>query len=372
MAISATARSPHANEAKPSAGARLRSLDVFRGLTVAFMILVNNAGNWEHVYAPLRHAKWHGWTPTDLVFPFFLWIVGVSMTLSFARRISQGADRGELFRHALRRGVLIFLIGFAFAIVPKFDWEHVRIMGVLQRIGLCYILGSAVYLFLNRTGQVVVTVGLIAGYWALMLLYPVPGAGAGVLEPEKNFAHWFDSFFLEGHYYAGSKTWDPEGLASTFPATANVLLGALAGTLLRAGRIRQLGTLGAALAIGGLLADASFPINKPIWSSSYVLLTCGLATLLFLALRFVIDGRGLTSWALPFERMGMNALILYVGSGILARVLSLSGAHASLWTSVYSRVTPLEFGSMLFALSEVVIFLLLGWWLWSRRIFVKL
>ncbi|MCS6897440.1 MAG: heparan-alpha-glucosaminide N-acetyltransferase domain-containing protein, partial [Nitrospira sp.] len=260
---------------------RVASLDVFRGLTVAFMILVNNPGSEQFVYPPLRHADWHGWTPTDLVFPFFLWIAGLSMTFSFDRRIQQGASRTVLWQHAVRRGMLIFLIGFLLNLLPNFDWEHVRIMGVLQRIGLCFILGASIYLAAGVRGQIAATAALLAGYWALMTFVSVPGYGPGVLEKEGNFAQFFDQKFLAGHMWSKSKTWDPEGILSTFPATANVLLGALAGHLLRRGSLGQLAGFGFLLTLAGQLWGIRFPINKPLWTSSYALFTSGLAALFF-------------------------------------------------------------------------------------------
>jgi predicted acyltransferase len=336
------------------------------------MILVNNPGSGEFVYPPLRHADWHGWTPTDLVFPFFLWIVGVSMTLSFDRRIEQGADRAVLWRHVLRRGALIFLIGFLLNLVPKFDFENVRIMGVLQRIGLCYILGATIYLFTGLRGQIAATAGLLVGYWALMTFAPVPGYGAGVLEKEGNFAQYFDSKFLSGHMWAVSKTWDPEGLLSTFPATANVLLGALAGHLLRAGRVREMALAGLALASAGLLWSNWFPINKPLWTSSYALFTCGLATIGYLGVRWAVDVKGVRRPFQPFEILGMNALVAFVGSGIAARILTITGAHRWLWDHVYTAIASPVNASLLYALSLVLLFILISRWMWSRKIFVKL
>ncbi len=351
---------------------RLASLDVFRGLTVAFMILVNNPGSGKDAYGVLKHAPWHGWTPTDLVFPFFLFIVGVAMTFSFAARVEQGADKSKLFQHALRRGAIIFLIGFLFNLIPKFDFQHVRILGVLQRIGLCYILASAIYLTTSTRGQILWIAGILAGYWAAMTLVPVPGYGPGVLQPEGNLEQYIDQLVMSGHLYSGTKIFDPEGILSTFPAVCNVLLGALAGTLLRAKRMADIPLLGAGLAISGMVIDGWFPINKMIWTSSYVLFTCGLASMMLWLCWYVVDVRG---WRTPFrlmEMVGMNALALYVASGILARILNLSGAHAWLWPNVYSRLASPPNASLLFSLTEVALLTLLGWWMHSRKIFLRL
>lgn len=345
---------------------------MFRGLTVAFMILVNNPGSGEFVYAPLRHADWHGWTPTDLVFPFFLWIVGLSMTLSFDRRVQQGADRTVLWLHALRRGVLIFLIGFLLNLAPKFDWEHVRIMGVLQRIGLCYVLGAAIYLSTGVRGQIAAVVALLIGYWSLMTLAPVPGFGVGVLEKEGNFAQFIDQKILGGHMWAESKTWDPEGILSTFPATANVLLGALAGHVLRSGSLRDLAVFGFLIAMAGKIWGIWFPINKPLWTSSYALFTSGLAAFAYAGIRWLVDVKDVRRPFQPFEILGMNALVAFVGSGVAARLLSTTGAHRWLWDHVYTAIASPVNASLLYALSLVLLFVLISRWMWSRKIFIKL
>lgn len=352
---------------------RLVSLDVFRGATVAFMILVNNPGSGEFVYSPLRHAKWHGWTPTDLVFPFFLWIVGVAMTLSFATRLERGADRMTLWKHAMRRGAMIFLIGFLLNLIPSFDFEHVRVLGVLQRIGLCYMIGSTIYLFTPVRGQIAAIVILLVGYWALMIYYPVPGYGPGLIdEKEGNFAQWIDSKLLAGHMWASARTWDPEGIPSTFPAVCNVLLGAMAGYLLRKKQMIQLIPLGIGLAVAGQLWSLTFAINKQLWTSSFVLWTCGLASIVFYLVWWVVDEMGWRAWAKPFEFLGMNALAAYVGSGLLAKTLSITGAHRWLWDHFYSAIASPINASFLFAFSEVLFFVVLCWWLWQRKIFIRL
>lgn len=337
------------------------------------MILVNNPGSWQFVYSPLRHAQWHGCTPTDLVFPFFLWIVGVAMTLSFAKRIERGDDKMLLWRHALRRGALIFLIGLVLNLLPKFDFENVRILGVLQRIGLCYMIGATIYLFTSIRGQIAAIVILLVGYWALMMYFPVPGYGPGLVDQkEGNFAQWIDSKLLAGHMWASSKTWDPEGIPSTFPAVCNVLLGGLIGHLLRIGKTNALPPIGIILIAFGQLWGAIFPINKQLWTSSFVLWTCGMATLVFYLLWWVIDVKGWRSWAKPFEILGMNALVAYIGSGILAKILSMTGAHKWLYDHFYSLIASPINASLLFALTEVLIFILLAWWMWQRKIFVRL
>ncbi|MGH9680510.1 MAG: acyltransferase family protein, partial [Candidatus Acidiferrales bacterium] len=256
---------------------RVVSLDVLRGLKIAAMILVNDPGSWSHVYAPLEHADWNGWTPTDLVFPAFLIIVGVSMALSFASRASRGATRRTLAVHIARRSALIFGIGLFLNGFPSFDFTTIRIMGVLQRIAVCYLAAGLFYLLLIRRkvepdsaaparSRAAVIAGavvfLLVGYWALMNFVPVPGIGAGHLGKSDNLGAYVDRALLGGHLWAESETWDPEGLLSTIPAIATLLIGVLAGEWLRSdrsGRRKALGFAGAgaALLLAGRLLDPS-------------------------------------------------------------------------------------------------------------------
>ncbi|MDQ6678225.1 MAG: heparan-alpha-glucosaminide N-acetyltransferase domain-containing protein, partial [Acidobacteriota bacterium] len=215
---------------------RLTSLDAFRGATIASMILVNNPGSWEHVYQQLEHSAWNGWTFTDLVFPFFLWMVGVSMTLSFSKRREQQHGRTKLLIHATRRSVLIFLIALLLNAFPFFSFQYVRIPGVLQRIAVCYLIASVIYLFTSTRGIVISILVLLTGYWMLMTLYPVPGYGPGVLTRDGNFAKYIDGMVLTGHMWQQTRTWDPEGVVSTIPAIATTLFGILTGVFLRTGR----------------------------------------------------------------------------------------------------------------------------------------
>ncbi|HYZ84192.1 MAG TPA: heparan-alpha-glucosaminide N-acetyltransferase domain-containing protein, partial [Bryobacteraceae bacterium] len=231
----AAVRSPQAiaSSESPVAAQRLLSLDVFRGGTIAAMILVNNPGTWTAVYPPLEHAAWHGWTFTDLVFPFFLWMVGVSVTFSFAKRIANGDDKRRLWVHVLRRSFLIFAIGLLLNLIPYFRFDTVRIPGVLQRIGICYLVAASIFLFSNARQRIGWTIALLSSYWLLMMYYPVPGVGAGNLSEEANFAKYVDGLILQGHMWAQSRTWDPEGIISTLPAIATVLFGIFAGEILR-------------------------------------------------------------------------------------------------------------------------------------------
>jgi predicted acyltransferase len=308
--------------------ARLLSLDALRGITVAAMVLVNNPGTWRAVYPPLRHADWHGWTPTDLVFPFFLFIVGVSIPLSLSRRAGEGRERPVLAR-VLRRSAVIFLLGIVLNGFPWFDWATLRIPGVLQRIALCYLAAALIYLATGWRGQAWAAAGLLLGYWALMTLVPVPGYGAGDLGKAGSLAAYIDRTLLgSAHLWQQAKVYDPEGLLSTLPAIATTLLGVLAGGWVAAGRSPK--AVAAGLAVAGLAAAVLgagwglwFPINKALWTSSYALFTAGLAAVTLSGCFWLVEARGFRRWAWPFAWFGVNALALFFLSTLAAKVLLL-------------------------------------------------
>ena len=372
----------------PSAPGRLLSLDVFRGITVAGMLLVNNPGSWSHVYDPLEHAKWHGWTPTDLIFPFFLFIVGVAMAFSFGGQLERGAARGALMRKAAKRSAILFALGLALAAFPYYtlDLAQLRIPGVLQRIGLCFLLASGLVLFTGPRAQGVATAVLLLGYWAVMMLVPVPGFGAGDLSPEGNVAAWVDRSVLgTDHLWASAKTWDPEGLLSTLPAVATVLLGVFAGRWICGERTpaeRAVGMFlaGNALVVLGLAWGQVFPINKNLWTSSYVVLTAGLALHFLATCYWLVDVRGWRRPARPFVLFGVNAIAAFFLSGIFARVLNLvkvgGGAEpVALKTWIYetafaSWLPPLN-ASLAFALCFVALWTGIMAGFYRRGIFIK-
>lgn len=369
---------------EPGAG-RLGSLDAFRGLAIAGMILVNNPGSWSHVYPPLAHAAWHGWTPTDLVFPFFLFIVGAVIPFSFSRRLRAGHGRVDLFRHVARRSAVLFLLGLGLTGFPAYDLSEIRIMGVLQRIAVVYLVAAGLYLALGRAGRAVATGALLLGYWALMTLVPVPGFGPGDLSPEGNLAGWLDRILLEGHLWGPSSHWgDPEGLLSTLPAVGTALLGIFTGEWLRSGyaakaKARGLLLAGVPAVAAGWLWGLAFPVNKQLWTSSYVLLTAGIGLLLLAALYWAIDVRGWTRWAKPLVVYGMNAITVFVASSLMARILVLirvgEGDGVPLKTWIYetlfrSWAGPLN-GSLAFAVTYVLLWLAAMWVLYRKRIFLK-
>ncbi len=370
-----------------SAG-RLVSLDAFRGATIAGMILVNNPGSWSYVYAPLRHAEWHGWTPTDLIFPFFLFIVGVAMPISFGKRLSRGDSRRELMKHVVRRSAILFGLGLFMALFPTFShWGTLRIMGVLQRIGVVYLIASFLYLALNQRGRWAAVAALLLGYWALMTLVPVPGFGAGNLSAEGNLGAFLDRLILGQNHLWRQDPWDPEGLFSTLPAVATTLLGIFTGEWLRSDRGGMQKVRGLLLAavvgiVAGLLWHQLFPINKNLWTSSYVVFTAGMALLIFGLFYWAIDVRGWRAWSKPFVVYGMNAIAVFVASGLLTRTLTRwrvpieGGETTSAYTWIYQNVFaswagPLN-GSLAFAISYILFWLAIIWILYWRRIFIKI
>jgi predicted acyltransferase len=317
------------------------SLDVFRGATIAAMMLVNNPGSWDHVYEQLDHAEWNGWTFTDVIFPFFLWIVGVAIPLSTTRRLERGETRQTLFLHAVRRAVIIFSLGlflafFSYTIDGSYGraggfspWfqemaANVRISGVLQRIAICYLIAFVIYLCGSWRAQIAWLIGLLAGYWLIMKLAPVPGHGAGVLTKEGNLSAYVDGIVLGKHTWHGAP-WDPEGVVSTIPAIATCLFGILTGQLLQMKRSVEQKTgwlfvAGNLLMLAGAIMNIWLPINKNLWTSTYSVFMAGLAMNVFAVLYWLVDVKGYQRWAKPFAIYGMNAITVFMLSGVLGRI----------------------------------------------------
>ena len=365
-------------------GPRLASLDAFRGLTIAGMILVNDPGSWQFVYPLLRHAEWHGWTPTDLVFPFFVFIVGVAIPLTLSRKKEEGVGKGDLYLKIFRRSVLIFALGMVLRLIPRFDFAAVRIPGVLQRIALCYLFAALLYLHSGSKGRIVCAVLILAGYWAVMKLVPVPGYGAGVLDYQGNLASYIDFRFLAGHLY--EPAFDPEGILSTFPAIVTAVLGTLTGDWLRTNRRLATKTLGLfAAGVGmtalGLALHPYFPINKQLWTSTFVIFTAGAALLLLALFYFLIDNRGWKRWATPFFIFGTNAIAAYVGSILMVKLFALlkvssGGEKINLLVWVYQHMfVPWAGslnGSLAYAVCYVLLWLALMTPLYRKKIFIRI
>jgi predicted acyltransferase len=336
---------------------RLVSLDAFRGAIIALMVIVNTPGDSSHTYAPLKHAEWHGWTPTDVVFPSFLWIVGVALTLSLAKRVAAGVPRSRLFLQVLRRAAILYALGLFLYGFPWFDLSTLRVLGVLQRIAICYTIAAAIYLTTSIRGQIVWIAGLLASYWMLMTLVPVPGYGAARLDVEGNFAHYVDRIVLGSHNYIETKTWDPEGIVSTLPAIATALFGVMAGQILRlrrelAERTTWLFLAGTLLLAAGLVADHWMPINKKLWTSSFALFMAGLDFLALATSVWLVDGLGWRRPVRPFVVLGMNAIAVYMASELIEGTLSTFHAHGPLYSAVFAPLPLSPYNtSLLYALA---------------------
>lgn len=388
------------------------SLDVFRGMTVAGMLLVNNPGSWSAIYEPLEHAPWNGWTPTDLVFPFFLFIVGITTELSLRVRRARGDDERAILKQILRRGSLIFLFGLVLAAFPYFTWtdipgnlspsfldrvvyrvEHLRILGVLQRIGLAYLCGALLTFRTNWKQQLAIIAVLLFGYWALMTLVPVPDTGVAgrfVLDkPDQLLSAWLDRTVLGlNHLWSGAKTWDPEGLLSTMPAIGTMMLGTFAGRWIGETerplneRLAGLFAVGALTMMFGMIWNWGFPINKSIWTSSYVLFTAGMGAIALATCMWIIDVKGWRRWTFPFVVYGMNPMLAFLGSGLMARITSTIwqvdagngtriSAQGLLYQQIFAPLLPPRDASLLYALCFVTLWFVILWGALKRGIVLK-
>ena len=378
-----------------AAPTRLLSLDVFRGLTIAGMLLVNDPGSWGAIYPPLEHSAWNGWTPTDVIFPFFLFIVGVTTHLSLTSRRAHGATDREIVLQILRRGGIIILLGWLMAGFPYYPLTRIteiRFGGVLPRIGVCYILGASLTMKTTLKQQVVILAVLLYGYWFLQTLVPVPGyheIGALLLNrPEATLSAWLDRTVLGlPHLWVGSKTWDPEGILSTVPAIGTVILGVFTGRWLTKKdmpieeRLNGIFVVGAIAMVVGMMWNWSFPINKSLWTSSYVMFTGGMAAIALAASVWIIDVKGVRRGTKPFVIYGMNPILAYVGSGVMARIIyslimvSYGGKTVPLETAIYeaafaSWLSPRN-ASLGFAVCVVLFWLGILTVLYRRKIFLK-
>jgi predicted acyltransferase len=405
-----------ASTTTPGRPARLVAVDAFRGLTVAGMLLVNDPGSWGHIFPPLAHAAWNGWTPADLIFPFFLFIVGITTHLSLSARRARGDDDRAILRQILRRGTMIVVIGLLLSWFPFFSWGpipgttdpvfivrmldrllHVRIPGILQRIGVVYLACGFLTWRTSVRTQLVAVAAILVGYWVLLTLITVPDSGlAGWMvldKPSATLAAWVDRALLDwtssgwgNHIWAETKTWDPEGLLSTLPAVATALLGALAGQWLArsrplAERLNWLFAVGAIVATVGCVWGWVFPINKNLWTSSFVLLTAGLAALALGVCIWLIDELNIRRWAAPWVIFGANPIVAFVGSDLVARLIysvvtvPTAAGPVPLETAVYrsmfaSWLDPRP-ASLAFAVCFTLAWLGVLSVLYRRRIFIK-
>lgn len=410
------------DSASPQRGVRLHSLDAFRGLTIGAMLIVNNPGSWSHVFPPLRHAAWHGCTPTDLIFPFFLFIVGVAM--AFSSRLnppsgsagSAGQGRARTLVGVARRAGVLFALGLllnftSLFLKTPFDLTTLRIPGVLQRIAMCYLLAAVAMLFLRPRWQLGLGVLVLLGYWAVLTLLPAGVDPAERLAQGGNLVAHLDRVIMgSSHMYRGAtpSPHDPEGLLSTLPALVTTLIGVWTGQFLKrsASPARAADALRLALA-GVVLASLGFvwhllpspfgcPLNKELWTSSYVVFTAGCALCTLSACHFVCEvlpAATTSRWQdvglrllWPAKVMGLNAILAFVGSGLMARVLQLirvpvgDGKVAALSSVIYQRVFdapltptfPPEVGSVLYAVSVLAFWWVICYVLYRRRWFWKI
>ncbi len=366
---------------------RLVSLDVFRGITIAGMVLVNNPGTWDAIYPPLEHAPWHGITPTDFIFPFFLFIVGVAIPLALGKRVEEGITR-DVYLKILRRSALIFLLGSFLHLFPYFEFANWRIPGVLQRIAFCYLITSLIFLHTNWKQLTIVGFILLVFYWLFTMIVPVPGCDITTIDDKAcNIAAYLDrTLFGLNHIWKQAKVYDPEGLLSTIPAIATTISGVLTGLWLRTRRsdlekVSGLFFFGLVLMVAGWCWNPFFPFNKALWTSSYVLYTSGLALCFLGFCYYLIDIKGYKAWTKPFVIFGVNALALFVGSGLMARIMGLikitgaNGERTSLQGWIYNTIfVPLadaKTSSLMYAVSFILVWLFLMWLLYRKRIYIK-
>jgi predicted acyltransferase len=380
---------------RPELGAsRLVSLDVFRGITIAAMTLVNEPGTWDAVYPPLLHAEWNGATPADWIFPFFLFIVGASIAFAF-RRYHDLRPSTSIYWKIARRSILLFGLGLLLNIFPIYDlwtglWfdpSHVRIMGVLQRIAICYAVAAVVFLHFKWRTQVVIVAVLLLGYSAIMTLVPPPGCTpTNAVDTACNLGGYADRALLGlNHMWGQSRVVDPEGILSTLPAIATTILGLLAGQWLRSRAVEtkkvlwMLGAGGMLFAVGWLWS-LSFPLNKNLWTSSYVLYTGGLAAVFLAAMHWLVDLKGYKRWAAPFVIFGTNAIALYVGSSLFGEALNVveldlgdttQTLQERIFTSWFLPLGEPLNASLMFAIAFLLVWLVLIWLMYRRRIFLK-
>jgi len=359
--------------------ARYKSLDIFRGLTIALMILVNTPGSWAYIYPPLQHADWHGYTPTDLVFPFFLIAVGLSMSFSFKK--FNELNPGPFYLKVIKRTSLIFLIGLALTAFPFIgkNYAHLRIFGVLQRIALAYFFAALLIRWLRKDSLLLISsILILLAYWPTLYFF----GGEYPYSLEGNLARKIDLLIIgKDHMWHGKDiAFDPEGLLSTLPSVVSVISGYLFGKLIQylkpsvlVGRII---ILGIGLIIGGHVWGVFFPINKSLWTSSYVLVSSGIAALLLSVLIYLIDVRKLNGWTKPFEVFGLNPLVSFIASILWVKFYFLikinsTSTYSWLYNEIFKHILNPTFGSLIFAMVHVVGCWLIAYILYRKNIIVK-
>lgn len=359
---------------------RLISLDAMRGFTIAGMIIVNDPGSWSHVYGPLLHADWNGLTPTDYIFPFFLFIVGVSISLAYQKRLDDHSDKKELVKKIFIRSLKIYVLGVFLWLWPEFNFGHIRWVGVLNRIAFVFFPCALLFLYTDWKTQFKIAVTILIAYWIIMAYVPVPGIGMPDLSvAEKNWAHYLDSKLLPGVLW--QKTWDPEGLLSTLPSIATGILGMLIGRLIMDNKetyekLTKLFFYGfVMLCIGGVW-KWFFPLNKNIWTSSYVMVMAGMATLTLAAFIYIVDHKGYSKWTTLGRVFGANSISAYVLAGMLTLVFYSSSLWGfSLSKSFMDGMSTLgmdpKLASLMYAILYMLIIYIPAYILYKKKIFIK-
>jgi predicted acyltransferase len=360
---------------------RLDSLDILRGLTIILMIVVNDPGSWSHVYAPLLHAEWNGLTPTDYVFPSFLFIVGVSIVLSISKQRENGVGQTQILKKVAFRALKIYLVGLFLWLWPAFDFERIRWVGVLPRIAVVFLICAIIYLYTQKKTQTLLLIVLLISYWLIMAYLPIPGIGNPDLSvPEKNWANYLDSQYLPG--YLWQKTWDPEGFLSTITAVCTGLLGMLAGHLIIGKltlqeKLIKIFVLAASLLILGDIAQYIMPVNKSIWSSSFVLITGGISALLLGFFIYWVDVKGQAKHFRFAKVFGLNPIFSYVLAGLLYTVFYSKRLWGFSWSATFMEVAQNvgiapKLASLTYALIFVCIIWIPTYMLYRKKIIIKL
>ncbi|MBM1105100.1 DUF1624 domain-containing protein [Aurantibacter crassamenti] len=358
---------------------RIQAVDIFRGMTIVLMILVNTPGTWTAVYSPFRHAQWHGYTPTDLVFPFFLFIVGTSIVFAYKNRTINSNTYKKITIRALKLiGLGLFLGAFLISYPFFKDYADIRFPGVLQRIGVVFFFASILFINFNWKTLIGICAVLLFGYWLLMVQIPVNGIESTLERAPNNLANWLDVKVFGSHSY--KVDYDPEGLLSTIPSICSALLGIFTGLLLTSKQEKKatlLMGIGGAFLILGHLWDIVFPINKALWTSSFVLVTAGWANLILALIYYLTDVKGIKFGSI-FSYAGANAITLYFLSSFISKILGQikvtedTSLHGWLFDTIYVHdFISLELSSLLYGLTVVAFYCALAYVLYQKKIFIK-
>lgn len=359
---------------------RLISLDAMRGFTIAAMILVNFPGNGDHVFAPLMHSVWNGLTPTDIIAPFFLFIVGVSIAIAYTKRLEKGLPKGDMYKKIIVRSFKIFAVGIFLNLLPDFNFAEIRWTGTLPRIAIVFLVCALIFLNTKWKTQAWIGGGILVAYWLAMTLIPTPGEGKVMLERGVNLANWIDSQYMPGKMWQG--TWDPEGILSTFPSIVSGITGMLAGVLMLSKKTREmkviwLMVIGFFMTFAGYLWGLTFPVNENIWTSSFVFVTSGIAFMSLGAFYFLVDMKGYTYGTKPGIIFGANAITVYVLGDVLSLLFyGLKIGGQSLNMHFFDAFTAIgmapKLASMIYAILFVCVLFIPAYIMYKKKIFIKL